>query len=75
MVNINLIIFNSKWMAIKANLKTSSSQVSTLIPYKVDTGSDVMPLHLYKKMFSRAKKDNWQQPKLKSQIKNKHTTK
>ena len=34
MVNINLIIFNSKWLVITANLKTSSSQVSIIMLYK-----------------------------------------
>ena len=50
MVNMNLIIFNSKPLAITANLKMLSSQVSIIIPYKVDMGSDanIMPLNLYK---------------------------
>ena len=39
-VNINSIILNSKWSTITANLKTSSSQVSIIIPYKIETGSD-----------------------------------
>ena len=39
-VNINLIIFNSKWLAVTVNLKTSSNQVSAVICYYVDTGSD-----------------------------------
>ena len=66
MVNINSIIFNSKWLVITANLKTSSNQVSILVPYKVDTGSDgnIMPLHLYKRLFPSATKNNWQQPKI-----------
>ena len=37
MVDINLIIFNSKWSVITVNLKTSSNQVSVVISYKVDT--------------------------------------
>ena len=59
MVNINLIIFNSKWLVLTANLKMSSHQVSIIIPYKVDTGSDgnIMPLHLYKKLLPRATKE------------------
>ena len=50
MININLIFFNSKWLAIKANLKTSSNQVSVVISYKADTDSDgnIMPIHLHK---------------------------
>ena len=58
-VNINFIIFNSKWSAITTNLKTSSSQVSIIIPYKVDVGSvsNIMPLHIYKKLFHRATKE------------------
>ena len=52
-VNINSFIFNSKWSAITANLKMSSSQVNIIIPCKVDTGSDdnILPLHLYKIIF------------------------
>ena len=59
MVNINSIIFNSKWLVITANLKTSLNQVSIIVPYKVDTGSDenIMPLHLYKRLFPRATKE------------------
>ena len=55
-VNINLITLNSKWLAITANLKMSSNQVSVVISYKVDKGSDgnMKPLHLYKKLFPRA---------------------
>ena len=44
-VNINSIIFKSKWLAITENLKMSSSQFSIIIPYKVDKDSDgnIMP--------------------------------
>ena len=58
MVNINSIIFNSKWLAITANPKILSSQVSIKIPYKVDKSSDgnIMPLHLYKKLFPMQKR-------------------
>ena len=37
----------------------SSNQVSVILSYKVDTGSDhnIMPLHLYKKIFPRATKE------------------
>ena len=40
MMNINSIIFNDKWLVITINLKTSSNQVSIMMPYKVDTGGD-----------------------------------
>ena len=55
-VNINFIIFNSKQLVITANLKISSSKVSIIVPYTIDTGSDgnIMPLHLYKTLFPRA---------------------
>ena len=48
MMNINSIIFNNKCFAIKANLKTSSNQVSIVISYKVNMGSDgnIKSLHL-----------------------------
>ena len=49
-VNINSIIFNIKWLVITANLKSLSNQVSIIVPYKVDPGSDgnIMLLHIYK---------------------------
>ena len=58
MVNINYIIFNSKLLVITANPKTLSNQVSIIVPYKVDTGSDgrIMPLYLYKRLNPRATK-------------------
>ena len=61
MVNINSFIFNRKQSVITANLKASSNQVSIIVPYKVDTGSDghIMPLHLYKSLFPRAIKEQW----------------
>ena len=57
-MKVTYIIFNSKWLVITANLKTSSNQVSITVPYKVDTGSDgnIMPLHLYKRLFPGAAK-------------------
>ena len=47
---INSFNFNSKHSVITENLKTSSNQVSIIVPYKVDTDSDgnIMPLHTYK---------------------------
>ena len=62
-VNINSIIFNSKWLVRTGNLKTSSNKVSITVPYKVDTGSDgnIMPLHLHKRLFLVQQKNNWKQ--------------
>ena len=59
-VNIKFIIFNNKWSVITADLKTSSNQVSIMVSYKVDTGSDgkIMPLHLYKRLFPRVIKEH-----------------
>ena len=59
MVNTNLITLYSKWLAITANLKTSSNQVSLITSYKVDTGSDfnLMPLQIYTKLFPRVTKE------------------
>ena len=59
MVNINSIIFKSKQWAITTNLKLLSSQVSIIMPYKVDMGRDgnIIPSHLYKKLFPRATKE------------------
>ena len=47
-------------------LKMPSNQVSVVISYKVDTGSDcnIVPLHLYKNYFLGQQKNNWQQPKI-----------
>ena len=38
----------------------SSSQASIIVHYKLDIGSDgnIMPLHLYKKLFPRVTKNN-----------------
>ena len=54
---MNSIIFNSKQSVITANVKSLSNQVSIIVPDKVDTGSDgnIIPLHLYKRLFPRAK--------------------
>ena len=43
--------------ANNSELKMSSNQVSIVISYKVDTGSDgnIMPLHLYTTLFPRAR--------------------
>ena len=59
MVNIYSIYFNNKHSVITSNLKISSNQVSTTVPYKVDTGSDgnIMSLHIYKNLFPMATKD------------------
>ena len=58
MASTNYISFNSKHFIITANLKTSSNQVKIIMPYKVDMGSEgtIIPLHIYKKLFSRATK-------------------
>ena len=52
-------IFNSNHSVITANLKTSSNNVIITVPYKIDTSSNgnVMPLHIYKKVFPRATKE------------------
>ena len=55
MVSIYFITFNSKEIVMVAKLKTSSSQNCTMIPYKINTGSDVnlMPIHRFKFVFPR----------------------
>ena len=67
MVNINSIDFNSKYSVITANLKASPNKVVITVPYKVDTGSDgnIMPWHIYKKLFPRATKEDWWQQEIK----------
>ena len=44
-------------IGISGKIKSSSSQNSTLIPYKTDMGSDgnIMPIHIFKIFFPRAK--------------------
>ena len=66
MVNINSIIFNSKWSVITANLKALSNHVRIIVPYKVDTCSDghTMSLDIYKRLFLELQKNNWWQPKI-----------
>ena len=58
-VNINAVNFNNKCSVITANLKTSANKVRIVVPHKVDMGSDgkVMPLHVYKKLFPWATKE------------------
>ena len=55
-VNINSIIFDSKCSVITANLNTSSSQDTLVVPYKVDSGSsgNIMSFHISKKLFPRS---------------------
>ena len=49
-ININSITFNSRPSVIAANLNTSSSQATSVVPYKVDSGSNgnIMPFHIFK---------------------------
>ena len=55
LVNINSIHFNKNCSVITANLKMSASINSVIVPYEVDTGSNgnIMPLHIYKKLFPK----------------------
>ena len=52
-VNVNSIHFSKNHLVITANLKTLANKNSTIVPYKVHTGSDgnIMSLHIYKKLF------------------------
>ena len=52
-VSINSVQFNKNCSILTANLKTSAGQSSIMVPYKIDTGSNgnIMPLHMYKKLF------------------------
>ena len=55
LVNINSIHFNKNHFILKANLKMSAGPNNVMVPYKVDMGSDgnIMPLHIYKKLFPK----------------------
>ena len=68
MANTNFVILNIKWSVITANLKTLSNQVSIIVPHKVDTGNEgnIMPLHLYKRLFPRATKEQMVATKIKN---------
>ena len=48
-ININSITFNSKCSVITANLNTSMSQATLVVPYKVDLGENgnIMPFHIF----------------------------
>ena len=49
-MNIKSILFNENCLIITTNLKTLADKNSTILPDKVDTGSDsnIVPLHIYK---------------------------
>ena len=53
MVNINSVSFHSHHSTTKANLKTSSNKATTMVPYKVDMGSDGnrMLFNIFTKLF------------------------
>ena len=48
-INLNSITFNSKCSVITANLNTSSSEATSVVPYKVDSCSNgnIMPFHIF----------------------------
>ena len=58
-MNINSIMLNSKCSVITANLKTSSSQASFVVPYKVDSCSNgnIMPFHIFRNLYLRSTKE------------------
>ena len=51
-----------------AILRTSSNQNNTIIPHKIDTGSDgsKMPIHIVKILFPRATKEQLESTKSKN---------
>ena len=53
MVIINFIQFNKNHSILTTNLEMSAGQSNIMVPYIIDTGSDgnIMPLHMYKKLF------------------------
>ena len=76
MVNINSIHFNKNHSIITANLKMSAGPNNVIVPYKVAIGSNgnIMPLHMYKKLFPKITSEQLVATKNKS-IKLKHITK
>ena len=65
-VNINSVKLNTNHSTIIVNLRTSSNKVITIVPNKVDMGSDgnIMPLYMYKKLFPGATTEHWQQQEI-----------
>ena len=55
LVNINSIPFNKNCLVITEKLKMSAGINNVIVSYKVDTDRDgnMMPLHIYKKLFPR----------------------
>ena len=58
-ININFITFDSKCSVITAKLNTSSCQAPSVVPHKVNSGSDgnIMPFHIFKKICPRFTKE------------------
>ena len=52
-VRINSNQFNKNHSVLTANSKTSASQSNIMVPYKIDIDSNgnIMPIHMYKKLF------------------------
>ena len=54
-VNINSIHLNKTCLVMTKKSKTSAGINNVIVPYKVGKGSNgnIMPLHIYKKLFPR----------------------
>ena len=65
LVNVNSFSFNNRQSVLVTKLKTSTSQNSAVIPYICDTGKDgnIMPIHIFRILFPRVMKENWQPQK------------
>ena len=61
MVNINSFSFNSNHSVILAKLKTSSTQATIMVLYKVDMGCDgnKMPFNVFKNYSLTPQKIDW----------------
>ena len=65
-IYIDSITLNSKHSVITTNLNTSSRQAASVVSYKIDSGSNgnIMPFHIFKKVYPRSTKNHWQQQKM-----------
>ena len=58
MASIDSTQFNKNHCVLTANIKTAAGHNKIVVVYKIDTGSDsnIMPFHLYKKLFPNINK-------------------
>ena len=70
LMSINSVQFNQNCSILTANIKTSASQNSVIVLYKIDTDSNenIMPEHIFKKVFPEVMKEQLATTKCKHKI-------